>query len=64
MRKSRFNVDSAAGLDVSERRAAEVDQETPFSALIGNHDDFYTDSVVWQQIWKPASSTKVNTKIV
>lgn len=62
MRKSRFNVDDAAGLDVSEGAAVEVDQQTPLSALVGNEDDCNTESVVWLQIWKTARSTKKNLK--
>lgn len=64
MRKSRFNVDDAAGLDVSEGTAAEVDQQTSLSALVGNEDNCNTESAVWLQIWKTARSTKAILKII
>lgn len=48
------DIDSAAGLDVSEGGAVEVDQECPLSALVWNKGQLDTQPGVWLHIWKTA----------
>lgn len=54
-----FNVDDAAAFDVSERRAVQVDQQSPVAAAVRNEGKPDPDTAVWRQIWK-SEDDKIN----